>query len=41
MWKYVFPGIAMIGVTYAFARFSFGLFLPNISESLNLSESDA
>ena len=41
MWKYVFPGIAMIGVTYAFARFSFGLFLPNISESLDLSESDA
>ena len=41
MWKYVFPGIAMIGVTYAFARFSFGLFLPNISESLDLSEGDA
>ncbi|MDQ0208688.1 MFS transporter [Alkalicoccobacillus murimartini] len=41
MWKFVLPGIAMIGVTYAFARFSFGLFLPNISESLNLTESDA
>ncbi|TDL32783.1 MFS transporter [Jeotgalibacillus sp. S-D1] len=41
MWKYVLPGIAMIGVTFAFARFSFGLFLPPISQSLNLTESNA
>jgi len=41
MWKTVFPGIAMIGVTYALARYSFGLFLPNISSELSLSESQA
>ncbi|MDN4526407.1 MFS transporter [Fictibacillus fluitans] len=41
MWRIVLPGIAMIGVTYAFARFSFGLFLPNISQSINLTESNA
>lgn len=41
MWKIVLPGIAMIGVTYAFARYSFGLFLPEISSTLNLSESQA
>ncbi len=41
MRKYVLPGIAMIGVTYAFARFSFGLFLPQITESLRLSDSEA
>ncbi|MYL40124.1 MFS transporter [Virgibacillus salexigens] len=41
MWKFVLPGIAMIGVTYAFARFSFGLFLPHITESLDLTESNA
>lgn len=41
MWKIVFPGIAMIGVTYALARYSFGLFLPDISSALNLSESQA
>lgn len=41
MWKIVFPGIAMIGIVYAFARFSFGLFLPDISDSLGLSESQA
>ncbi len=41
MWKIVLPGIAMIGVTYAFARYSFGLFLPEISSALNLSESQA
>ncbi|MGD7043126.1 MFS transporter [Jeotgalibacillus proteolyticus] len=41
MWRFVLPGIAMIGVTFAFARFSFGLFLPPISETLNLSESNA
>lgn len=41
MWKIVLPGIAMIGVTYAFARYSFGLFLPEISSTLNLSDSQA
>lgn len=41
MWKTVLPGIAMIGVTYAFARYSFGLFLPEISSTLNLSESQS
>ncbi|PAE16751.1 MFS transporter [Virgibacillus sp. 7505] len=41
MWKIIFPGIAMVGVTYAFARLSFGLFLPNITVSLGLSESNA
>lgn len=41
MWKLIAPGIAMIAVTYAFARYSFGLFLPDISASLNLSESQA
>ncbi|MBM7840800.1 putative MFS family arabinose efflux permease [Alkalihalobacillus xiaoxiensis] len=41
MWKYILPGIALIGVTYAFARFSFGLFLPQITESLRLSDSEA
>ncbi|WP_221565893.1 MFS transporter [Alkalihalobacillus sp. TS-13] len=41
MRKIVLPGIAMIGVTYSFARFSFGLFLPNISASLSLTESNA
>lgn len=39
MKKIVFPGIAMIAVSYAFARFSFGLFLPEISESLHMTES--
>ncbi|MGG3641133.1 MFS transporter [Bacillus gobiensis] len=37
----VFPGIAMIGVSYAFARFSFGLFLPEISEALKLTETNS
>ncbi|MBM7578571.1 MFS transporter [Jeotgalibacillus terrae] len=41
MWKFVLPGLAMIGVTFAFARFSFGLFLPDISETLSLSENNA
>ncbi|MEW9501738.1 MFS transporter [Jeotgalibacillus marinus] len=41
MKKIVLPGIAMIAVTYSFARFSFGLFLPNISSSLGLTESNA
>lgn len=40
MWKIVFPGLAMIAVTYALARLSFGLFLPDIANSLGLSESD-
>ncbi|WP_010276927.1 MFS transporter [Paenibacillus senegalensis] len=38
MKRIVFPGIALIAVSYAFARSSFGLFLPNIAESLGLSE---
>ncbi|MEC1158814.1 MFS transporter [Cytobacillus horneckiae] len=41
MWRILLPGIAMIGVTYAFARFSFGLFLPNISSSIGITESEA
>ncbi|RNF38848.1 MFS transporter [Planococcus salinus] len=41
MWKTVLPGIAMIAVTYALARYSFGLFLPEISTALNLSEGQA
>lgn len=41
MFKLVAPGMAMIAVTYAFARFSFGLFLPEISTALQLSESQA
>lgn len=41
MWKIVLPGIAMIAVTYALARYSFGLLLPDISSALNLSESQA
>ncbi|MFS0786514.1 MFS transporter [Shouchella sp. 1P09AA] len=40
MWKIVLPGLAMIAVTYAFARLSFGLFLPDIASDLQLSESD-
>lgn len=40
MWKIVLPGLAMIAVTYALARLSFGLFLPDISHSLGLSESE-
>lgn len=41
MWRIILPGIAMIGVTYAFARFSFGLFLPNISSSIGITETEA
>ncbi|MFZ7102441.1 MAG: MFS transporter [Peptococcaceae bacterium] len=41
MRKIVFPGIAMIGVTYALARYSYGLLLPYISHSLSFSESYA
>lgn len=35
--KLVLPGVAMIAVSYGLARFSFGLLLPGISESLNMS----
>ncbi|WP_208560780.1 MFS transporter [Marinilactibacillus kalidii] len=41
MIKLVAPGTAMIAVTYAFSRFSFGLFLPEISDALHLSESQS
>ncbi|WP_229745612.1 MFS transporter [Pullulanibacillus pueri] len=34
----VLPGIALIGISYAFARFSFGLFLPEISQTFKLTE---
>ncbi|MGE7601534.1 MFS transporter [Peribacillus sp. NPDC097675] len=40
MLRIVLPSIAMIAVTYALARLSFGLFLPDISNALGLSESD-
>jgi predicted MFS family arabinose efflux permease len=36
--RLVLPGVAMIAVTYGLARFSFGLLLPGISESLAMSE---
>ena len=35
--KIVVPGIALIAVCYAFARYSFGLFLPTIGKSLGLT----
>jgi predicted MFS family arabinose efflux permease len=35
----VTPGLAMIAVTYGLARFAYGLFVPEMRESLNLSES--
>jgi predicted MFS family arabinose efflux permease len=35
----VAPGLAMIAITYGLARFAYGLFLPNMRESLDLSES--
>ncbi|WP_142829639.1 MFS transporter [Planococcus soli] len=41
MWKIIMSGIAMVAVTYAFARYSFGLFLPDISATLNLSASQS
>jgi predicted MFS family arabinose efflux permease len=41
MRKIIFPGIAMIGVTYALARYSYGLLLPYISHSLSFSEAYA
>src|SRR5918993_5060793 len=34
----VAPGLVMIAVTYGLARFAYGLFLPEIRESLDLSE---
>ena len=37
--RLVLPGVAMIAATYGLARFSFGLFLPGISNSLNMSQS--
>ncbi|PSL42571.1 putative MFS family arabinose efflux permease [Salsuginibacillus halophilus] len=36
--KLVLPGITMIAVTYGLARFSFGLLLPDMSASLQMSE---
>ena len=33
------PGLAMIAATYGLARFAYGLFLPEMRESLDLSES--
>lgn len=41
MRKIVFPGIAMIGVAYALARYSYGLLLPYISHTLAFSEAYA
>jgi predicted MFS family arabinose efflux permease len=35
----VAPGLAMIALTYGLARFAYGLFLPEMRESLDLSES--
>src|SRR5215213_4530800 len=35
----VAPGLAMIAVTYGLARFAYGLFLPEMRETLELSES--
>ncbi|MBM6506013.1 MULTISPECIES: MFS transporter [Staphylococcus] len=40
-YKLVFPGIAMIATIYGLGRFSFGLFLPDISKDLHLSASSA
>ncbi|MDQ0158895.1 MFS transporter [Alkalibacillus salilacus] len=34
----VLPGVTMIAVTYGLARFSFGLLLPDINSTLNMSE---
>ncbi|UXU51107.1 MFS transporter [Staphylococcus arlettae] len=39
--KLVFPGIAMIATTYGLGRFSFGLFLPSITEDIGMSTSQA
>jgi hypothetical protein len=35
----VAPGLAMIAVTYGLARFAYGLFLPEMREALDLSDS--
>ncbi|AXF55689.1 MFS transporter [Salicibibacter kimchii] len=35
--RLVLPGITMIAVSYGFARFSYGLLLPNISQDLEMS----
>lgn len=35
--RIVMPGLAMIAVTYGLARFGYGLLLPNISSSLDMS----
>ncbi|AIC94310.1 MULTISPECIES: MFS transporter [Shouchella] len=40
MLKIVLPGLAMIAVTYAMARLNFGLFLPDIANDLQISESE-
>lgn len=40
-YKLVFPGIAMIATIYGLGRFSFGLFLPDISKDLHLSASSS
>lgn len=39
--KLVFPGIAMIATTYGLGRFSFGLFLPSITEDIGMTTSQA
>jgi predicted MFS family arabinose efflux permease len=36
--RLVLPGVTMIAVTYGLARFSFGLLLPEINKSLEISE---
>ncbi|WP_090241214.1 MFS transporter [Lentibacillus halodurans] len=36
--KLVLPGVTMIAVTYGLARFSFGLLLPDMNDSLQMSE---
>jgi fucose permease len=35
----VAPGLGMIAVTYGLARFAYGLFLPEMREAFDLSES--
>lgn len=37
----ILPGMALIAVCYAFARFAFGLFLPSISEEFGLDGSSS
>ncbi|OPG98718.1 MFS transporter [Chryseobacterium mucoviscidosis] len=41
MKKVIFPGIALIAVCYAFGRFSYGLFMPEISEALQLDDAQS